>query len=215
MTSSPASRSQDFVWPLALLGMLCLVLIWSWIGATDRLTWWLEAFPALIVVPWLVIAHKRFPLTPLAYFLIAMHACILFVGAHYTYERVPPFNWLRDYFHLHRNDYDKLGHFAQGFVPAVFAREVLIRKRVIASRGWLAFLVMCVCMAVSACYELLEWAVALLEGSNANSFLGTQGDIWDTQSDMFCALIGAALALLLISRLHDRQIAHLKPAPES
>ena len=215
MTSSPASRSQDFVWPLALLGMLCLVLIWSWIGATDRLTWWLEAFPALIVVPWLVIAHKRFPLTPLAYFLIALHACILFVGAHYTYERVPPFNWLRDHFHLHRNDYDKLGHFAQGFVPAVFAREVLIRKRVVAGRGWLAFLVMCVCMAVSACYELLEWAVALLEGSNANSFLGTQGDVWDTQSDMFCALIGAALALLLIARLHDRQITRLISTPES
>src|SRR5262249_31900996 len=126
------------------------------------------------------------------------------------YARVPPFNWLRDHFHLQRNDYDKLGHLAQGFVPAIISREILIRRRVLSRGWWLFSLVMCVCMAISACYELLEWAVALLEGSGADAFLGTQGDPFDTQSDMFCALIGAAAAQLLLTRIHDRQIAQVE-----
>jgi putative membrane protein len=176
------------------------------------MTWWLESFPALIALPVLGITYKRFQFTRLVYVLIALHACILLVGAHYTYERVPLFNWIRDHFHLHRNDYDKLGHLAQGFVPAIIAREILIRRRVVATGWWLVFLVMCVCMAISACYELLEWGVALLEGSGADAFLATQGDPFDTQSDMFCALIGAAAALLMLTRTHDRQIARLVQA---
>jgi len=141
--------------------------------------------------------------------LIAIHACILLVGGHYTYERVPLFNWLRDRLHLMRNDYDKIGHFAQGFIPAIVAREVLIRRGVVARRRWLVFIVMSICMAISACYELLEWAVALAEGRGADAFLGTQGDPWDTQTDMFCALIGAGAAQLLLARVHDRQIAKM------
>ena len=208
------SRSDETApaFPLGLLFFVCLVLAWSWIGAADRMTWWLEAFPALIALPVLAITYKRIQFTRLAFVLIALHACILLVGVHYTYERVPLFNWIRDHFHLHRNDYDKLGHLTQGFVPAIIAREILIRRRVVATGWWLVFLVMCVCMAISACYELLEWGVALLEGSGADAFLATQGDPFDTQSDMFCALIGAAAALLLLTRTHDRQIARLVQA---
>ena len=208
------SRSDETApaFPLGLLFFVCLVLAWSWIGAADRMTWWLEAFPALIALPVLAITYKRFQFTRLVYVLIALHACILLVGAHYTYERVPLFNLIRDHFHLHRNDYDKLGHLTQGFVPAIIAREILIRRRVVATGWWLVFLVMCVCMAISACYELLEWGVALWEGSGADAFLATQGDPFDTQSDMFCALIGAAAALLLLTRTHDRQIARLVQA---
>ena len=197
-------------WPIGLLIVVGAVLVWSWIGATDRMTWWLEAFPALIGVPILAVTYKRFPLTRLAYVLVAIHVCILLVGAHYTYERVPLFNWLRDQLHLQRNDYDKVGHFAQGFVPAILAREVFIRRRIVSGGWWRVFLVMCVCMAISACYELLEWAVALLEGSSANAFLGTQGDPFDTQGDMFCALIGAATAQLLLARIHDREILRVE-----
>lgn len=196
-------------WPLGLLVIVAAVLVWSWIGAVDRMTWWLEAFPALIALPLLGITYRRFPLTRLAYLLVAVHVCILLVGAHYTYERVPLFNWLRDAMHLQRNDYDKVGHLAQGFIPAILAREVLIRQRVISNRRWLVFIVMCICMAISACYELLEWAVALLEGSNADAFLGTQGDPFDTQSDMFCALIGAGVSQLLLTKVHDREIERI------
>ena len=197
-------------WPIGLLIVVGAVLVWSWIGATDRMTWWLEAFPALIGVPILAVTYKRFPLTRLAYVLVAIHVCILLVGAHYTYERVPLFNWLRDQLHLQRNDYDKVGHFAQGFVPAILAREVFIRRRIVSGGWWRVFLVMCVCMAISACYELLEWAVALLEGSSADAFLGTRGDPFDTQGDMFCALIGAATAQLLLARIHDREILRVE-----
>jgi putative membrane protein len=175
------------------------------------MTWWLESVPALIAIPLLASTYRRFRFTNLAYSLVAVHACILLVGGHYTYERVPLFDWIRDHFHLVRNDYDKLGHLAQGFIPAIIAREVLIRRRVIAGRWWRVFVVMCICMAISACYELLEWAVALLEGSDAEAFLGTQGDPWDTQSDMFCALIDTAAAQLLLAGLHDRQIVRIRP----
>ena len=210
MSSVRRQFPTDSRWPLSLLVVLAVVLVWSWINAYDRMTWWLEAFPALIAVPLLAATRKRFPFTPLAYFLIAVHASILFVGAHYTYERVPLFDWVRSAFHLARNDYDKVGHLAQGFVPAIIAREMLIRLRVLQRRGWLVFLVMCICMAISACYELVEWGVAMLEGSSADAFLGTQGDPFDTQSDMFCALIGAALAQILLPRFHDRQIARIE-----
>jgi putative membrane protein len=204
-TTSPLRR--DKAWPLTLAAAVFAVLIWSWTGAADRFTWWLEAFPALLGVPILAATWRRFPLTRLAYVLLALHVCILLVGAHYTYERVPLFNWVRDHFHLLRNDYDKVGHLAQGFVPAIVAREILIRRRVVSGVWWCVFLVMCVCMAISACYELLEWSVALMEGSGADAFLGTQGDPFDTQSHMFCALIGAAAAQLFLSRRHDREIA--------
>jgi putative membrane protein len=201
------SVQREVVWPLVLLALIFAIITWSWIGAYDRTTWWLESVPALLAVPVLVLTYRRFRLTGLAYLLIAIHATILLVGGHYTYERVPLFNWVRDHFHLMRNDYDKLGHLAQGLIPAIIAREVLIRRRVVSGRWWLAFLVMCICMAISACYELVEWAVAVLEGSGADAFLGTQGDPWDTQSDMFCALIGAGVAQLLLNRIHDRQVA--------
>ena len=190
---------------LWLLISVLLVIAWSWVGAFDRTTWWLESFPALMAIVILAATYKHFRFTNLAYLLIALHASILLVGGHYTYAQVPFFNWVRDHFHLARNDYDKLGHFAQGFVPAIIAREVLIRKRVISGPWWRVFVVMCICVAISACYELLEWAVALVEGSGADAFLGTQGDPWDTQSDMFCALIGAAVAQMSLARLHDQQ----------
>jgi putative membrane protein len=209
MAQQTERPKADYIWPLTLLLALAAVLVWSWIGAYDRLTWWLEAFPALIAVPLLMATRRRFTFTPLAYFLIAVHAALLLVGAHFTYERVPLFDWVRTLFHLVRNDYDKIGHLAQGFVPAILAREVLIRLRVVTRRGWLVFLVTCICMAISACYELVEWGVAVLEGSSADAFLGTQGDPFDTQSDMFCALIGAAAAQLLLSRWHDRQVARI------
>jgi putative membrane protein len=201
---------RDRSWPLVLLAIVGAVALWSWIDAADRMTWWLESFPALIGVPILAATYRRFPLTRLAYVLVALHVCILLVGAHYTYERVPLFNWVRDHFHLQRNDYDKVGHLAQGFVPAILAREVFIRRRIVSGGWWRVFLVMCVCMAISACYELVEWAVALLEGSGADAFLGTQGDPFDTQSDMFCALIGAATAQLLLARVHDREIKRVE-----
>jgi len=173
------------------------------------MTWWLEAFPALIGIPILAATYRLFPLTRLAYILVAVHVCILLVGAHYTYERVPLFNSVRDHFHLLRNDYDKVGHLAQGFIPAILAREVLIRRRVVTGGWWRVFFVMCICMTISACYELVEWGVAVMEGSGANAFLGTQGDPFDTQGDMLCALIGAATAQLLLARVHDREILRI------
>ena len=200
---------HELALPLWLLIFVAMVVVWSWVDAHDRATWWLESFPALIAIVILAATYKRFRFTNLAYLLIALHVCILLVGAHYTYAQVPLFTWLRDRFHLARNDYDKIGHLAQGFVPAIIAREILIRRRVISSPWWRVFVVMCICVAISACYELLEWAVALLAGSGADAFLGTQGDPWDTQEDMFCALIGAAGAQISLARFHDRQLEDL------
>jgi len=197
-----------FAWLSAFFG----VLAWSAWKPHDYPTWWLEVTPALIVLILLAATRRKFPLTSLAYALILAHAVILMVGGHYTYAEVPAGDWLRDLVGGTRNNYDKLGHLAQGFVPAVVAREILLRNRVVARRGWLAFLVVCICLAISAFYELLEWWVAVLSAEAAESFLGTQGYQWDTQSDMFLALLGAVLALLTLSRLHDRQLRQLASA---
>jgi putative membrane protein len=192
--------------PLILLGLGAVALAVSAVGAYDRLTWFLEVAPIFIGVPVLLATYRRFPLTPLLYRLIFLHALILMAGGHYTYARVPLGFWVRDLLGLARNHYDRLGHFAQGFVPAILVREILLRKGVVMRRGWLFFLVTSVCLAFSACYEFVEWISAVLGGSAADEFLGTQGDVWDTQWDMLWALIGAITAQLTLGRLHDRQI---------
>ncbi len=162
--------------------------------------------PALAAVVILALTRKRFPLTPLAYWLILFHAIILMVGGHYTYAEVPAGDWVREWMNGDRNNYDKLGHFVQGFVPAMVIREILVRNKVLAKRGWLALIVVSICLAISAFYELIEWWAALLSAEAAESFLGTQGYIWDTQSDMFLALVGACLALIFLGKWHDSQI---------
>ena len=182
------------------------VFVWSAIRPADTFTWFLEVAPAVIGLLVLLATRKSFPLTGLVYSLILVHCVILMVGAHYTYAEVPLFDWIQDVFGQARNNYDKLGHFAQGFIPAMVAREVLLRKDVITGRAWLNFLVVCFCLALSAFYELIEWAVAEITGGSAEAFLGTQGYIWDTQSDMALALTGAVVALLLLGGLHDRQL---------
>jgi putative membrane protein len=194
------------------LAIFFLILAWSAWKPHDYPTWWLEVAPALIALAVLAITRKRFLLTPLAYWLILAHAIILMVGGHYTYAEVPLGDWVRDLVGGGRNNYDKLGHLAQGFIPAIVIREILVRNAVIARRGWLSLVVICICLAFSALYELIEWWVALLSGEAAESFLGTQGYIWDTQSDMFLALLGAGLAIVLLGKLHDRQIMALAPA---
>jgi len=194
---------------VAWLFIFLAVLGWSAWHPHDYPTWWLEVFPALVALVLLAATRRRFPLTPLAYCLILVHAVILMVGGHYTYAEVPVGDWVRDLIGGDRNNYDKLGHLAQGFVPAIVAREVLIRNRVITRRGWLGLIVVCICLAISAFYELLEWWVALFSEQAAEAFLGTQGYEWDTQSDMAWALAGAVLALLLLSRWHDRQLSHV------
>jgi len=198
------ARSRE---PLVLLLLGLAVLVWSGISPKDRLTWWLEVAPVLIGVPILVATHRRFPLTPLAYRLLLLHAVVLMVGGRYTYAEVPFGYFLKDVFHFTRNHFDRIGHFAQGFVPAILAREILIRKTPLRPGGWLFFLVTTVCLAFSALYELIEWATALIGGGSAEAFLGTQGDPWDTQWDMFLCLIGALASQLLLSREHDRQLA--------
>jgi putative membrane protein len=191
------------------LSIYFVVLLWSALLPKDRLTWWLEVMPALLGLVVLALTYRGFPLTRLAYVLILAHCLILMVGGHYTYAEVPLFDWLRQVLALERNHYDKLGHFAQGFVPAVVAREILLRKAVVRGRGWLFYIVVSICLAISAFYELIEWWVAILSGTSAVAFLGTQGDIWDTQSDMGFALVGAVLALVLLGKVHDRQLAGL------
>lgn len=191
------------------LSIFFLVLVWSAWQPHDYPTWWLEVLPALIALAVLFFTRARFPLTPLAYWLILIHSVILMVGGHYTYAEVPIGDWLQEWSGGSRNNYDKLGHLAQGFIPAIVVREVLIRNAVVAVRGWLSVIVVCICLAISAFYELIEWWVALSSGEAADSFLGTQGYIWDTQSDMFLALLGATLALVILSGLHDRQIRSL------
>ncbi|HEY8096208.1 MAG TPA: DUF2238 domain-containing protein [Methylobacter sp.] len=193
----------------AWLGIFFSVLLWSGIYPKDYLTWVLETAPAMIAFIVLVATRRTFRLTDLAYSLILIHSLILMVGGHYTYAEVPLFDWFKDSFNLDRNNYDKLGHFAQGFVPAIIAREILIKNHVVASIKWLNFFIICICLAISAFYELIEWWVAILSQEAAEAFLGTQGYIWDTQSDMAYALIGAMLALILLSRIHDRQLGRL------
>jgi len=200
------SRSETWL----LLGMLVLALTLSALKPFDGLTWFLETFPVLLGLPIILFSYKKFPLTPLCYRLLFIHALILILGAHYTYARVPLGLWVQDWFDLSRNHYDRLGHLAQGFVPAVLAREILIRRSALQAGKWLFFIVICVCLAISAFYELIEWWVAIAAQQGAVEFLGTQGDIWDTQSDMMMALIGALLALLLLARGHDRALARLR-----
>jgi len=188
------------------LAIFFVVLAWSAWNPHDYPTWWLETIPAMVALLILAFTRKRFPLTPLAYTLILIHSIILMVGGHYTYAEVPLGDWVQDLVGGSRNNYDKLGHLAQGFVPAIIAREILIRHGVVEVRGWLSFIVVCICLAISAFYELIEWWVALLSAEAADSFLGTQGYIWDTQSDMAFAMTGAIVALLLLGKLHDRQL---------
>ena len=198
--------------PLLLLAAGALVMAWSAVRPHDYFTWFLEVVPVLIAVPLLFLLYPRLRFTNLLYALIALHAVVLMVGGHYTYAEVPLFNWIKEDFHLSRNDYDRVGHFMQGFVPAILAREVLVRRSPLKGSRWLPFLVVCVCMTVSACYELFEWGVAVATGAASEDFLGTQGDAWDTQWDMFMCLIGSLAALLALSKFPDRQIAELGEA---
>jgi len=195
-------NTKVLVWILVFL----LVLAWSAIAPAERPTWWMEVIPALVGFVVLLVTRKRFPLTELVYWLILVHAIILMVGGHYTYAEVPVGDWLRDLTGGERNNYDKLGHLAQGFIPVMIAREIMIRNSVVTSRGWLNFLLLCVVLAISAFYELVEWWAALISSEAADSFLGTQGYAWDTQSDMLWALSGSVLSLLILSRIHDRQL---------
>jgi len=195
--------------PRWLLALAIAALVVSGISHTERGTWWLEVFPVLLGIPILVATRRRFPLTPLAYRLLFLHSLVLVVGGHYTYARVPVGFWVQDAFDLARNPYDRLGHFAQGFVPALLARELLLRTSPLRRGKWLFALVCMSALAISAGYELLEWWAALLGGEAAESFLGTQGDPWDTQWDMFLALAGALASQLLLSRTHDRELARM------
>lgn len=195
--------------PLALLALVGLALAASALAPYDRATWWMEVAPVLSVAPVLLATHRRFPLTPLLQVLIAAHALVLIVGGTWTYARVPVGFWLQDVLALDRNPYDRIGHFMQGFVPAIAAREILLRQRVLRAGGWLFFVVICICLAISAAYELVEWGAAVALGQGAEAFLGTQGDPWDTQNDMAMALLGALAAQLALGRWHGRQLARL------
>jgi len=205
MAAPGAFRNANLLIVLAIV--LAAVFAWSVVGPRDRFTWYLEAMPVIVAVPLLVATARRFPLTGLVYTLICVHCVILLVGAHYTYAEVPLFNWLRDALGLARNHYDRVGHVAQGFIPAIVAREILVRRSPLVRGKWLFFLVTCVVLAISAFYELVEWWVAVASGSEATAFLATQGDVWDSQWDMFLALLGALAAQLLLGRFHDRQLA--------
>jgi putative membrane protein len=196
-------------YPLTLLAITAVLLGVSAYHPFEMGTWWLEVLPILVAVPILIATYRRFPLTPLAYTLIFVHACILMLGGHYTYSRVPLGFWLQDLFDFSRNHYDRIGHIAQGFIPAVIAREVLLRRTPLRRGGWLFFIVCCVCLAISVCYEFIEWWAAIIGGEGATEFLGTQGDVWDTQWDMLMALIGSIVAQVTLWRLHDRQLVRI------
>jgi len=198
--------------PAALLALVAVALVASGIRPYDRLTWVLEVLPVLIAVPLLLATYRRFPLTPLAYGLIALHALILVLGAHYTYARVPLGFWMQDAFDFTRNHYDRIGHLMQGFGPAIIIRELLIRTSPLVPGKWLFTLVLFSVLGISATYEFTEWWAALAGGEAAGAFLGTQGDVWDTQWDMFLAGCGAIASQLLLARLHDRQLAAVDPA---
>ena len=197
--------NQSYLW----LGIFLAVLIWSAIEPKDRLTWALEAGPAIIGLVVMAKTRQSFPLTPLLYFWILLHCIVLMIGAKYTYAEVPLFDWVSEIFRWERNNYDKVGHFMQGFVPALIAREILLRKQVVITNGWRNFIVLSICLAFSAFYELIEWWAALLIGEDADAFLGTQGYVWDTQSDMGLALLGAIGCLLFMKKAHNRQIKRL------
>ena len=207
MTVAPTAGEKREA--IALLAITAIALVASGIGPKDRGTWVLETFPVFVVAPLLWLTWDRFRLTPLAYRLIFLHALILMLGGHYTYAETPLGFWLQDLFGFARNPYDRIGHIAQGFVPAIVAREILLRRSPLVAGKWTFFLVCCVCLAISAFYEFLEWWAALALGEDASAFLATQGDPWDTQWDMFLALLGAIASQLLLSRFHDRQLARL------
>lgn len=195
-------KEMKYLW----LFVFFSVLIWSGINPKDYFTWFLEVLPALIGIVILAGTFNKFRLTQLTYILILIHCIILMIGGHYTYAEVPLFDWIKNYFDLERNNYDKIGHLAQGFIPAIIAREILIRKEIVHNIRWLSFIVVSICLAFSAFYELIEWWVAELSGESAEAFLGTQGYVWDTQSDMALALFGAVISLITLSRIHDKQL---------
>jgi putative membrane protein len=205
MTKVPAT-TLSLPQGLALTAAVLALLVWSAIGPTDRLTWAMEVIWVVIGVPLLMATWRTFPLTRLLYILIALHCVLLIVGGHYTYAKVPLGLWVQDWFDLTRNHYDRFGHFAQGFVPAILARELLLRKTPLRPGGWLFYLCVAAALSFSAFFELIEWWAALIWGGEADAFLATQGDVWDTQWDMFMALIGAVLAQLLLARRHDREL---------
>lgn len=200
---------NDYIHILMLVA-LAICLTASGINPYDRITWLLEVFPVLIAVPILLGTYKKFPLTELVYWCIFFHALVLILGGAYTYARVPFGFMLQEWFELSRNPYDKIGHFMQGFVPALIAREILIRNQIVKGSKMLAFIILCIVLAISATYELIEWLGALILGQGADDFLGMQGDPWDTQSDMFLALIGGGVALVFFSRWHDKQLRHTR-----
>ncbi|ABC28774.1 predicted membrane protein [Hahella chejuensis KCTC 2396] len=209
MGNGRGGAGAGVVWILIFLG----VLVWSGLWPKDRFIWLLEVAPAIIAAFILAFTYKRFPLTPLLYWLILVPSVILMVGGHYTYAEVPLFDRIGEIMGWGRNNYDKVGHFAQGFIPAMVAREILLRLRVVKGRSWMNFFIVCIALAISAFYELIEWWVAVASGDSSVAFLGTQGYEWDTQSDMCYAMVGAISALLVLGRIHDRQLYRLKRAP--
>jgi len=196
--------------PQILLGLVAAALVVSRIGPYDPVTWFLEIVPILIIAPILIVTYRKFPLTPLLYRLLFVHALILILGGHYTYARVPVGYWFQDLLDLSRNHYDRVGHLAQGFVPAILVREILLRRSPLVRGKWLFFLTVSVCLAFSAFYEFTEWWAAVAGGEGAENFLGTQGDVWDTQWDMFLAFTGAITSQLILSKIHDRQLEKMQ-----
>ena len=194
---------------LFLLASFFAIFVWSLIKPNDFFIWWLESLPAIVGVGLLLIFYNRFRFTNLVYILVWIHAVILLIGAHYTYAQMPLFNWFREAFELSRNHYDRVGHIAQGFIPAIIARELLVRTSPLRKGGWLFFVVISICLAISAAYELLEWFAAVASDDGAVAFLATQGDVWDTQKDMALCLLGAVVSLLALSRIHDKQLKNL------
>ena len=206
--SATAASSRRVLAAVTIVWAAALLL--SGVAPRDRITWWMEVAPVLIALPLLLATRNTFPFTTLAYVLICIHGLILILGGTYTYAHVPAGFWVQDWLGLARNPYDRLGHFAQGFVPAIVAREILRRRFALVPGKFLSFVTLSICLAISALYELIEWLAALALGQGAHEFLGTQGDEWDTQWDMFLALLGASVSLLLFSRWHDRQIAAMR-----
>ncbi len=193
-----------------LITLFLIGFIVSGINPHDYFTWFLEVFPAIIGLVILIFTFKKFQFTFLTYSLILVHCYVLFIGGHYTYAEVPLFDWIKEAFHQSRNNYDKVGHFTQGFVPAIIVRELFIRKAVVKPGAWLAFLTVCTCLSISVFYEFLEWVVAEASGQSAEAFLGTQGYVWDTQSDMLYAGIGATFAVILLGEIQSKQIEKIK-----
>jgi putative membrane protein len=206
------SRMQQRSWIYGLVALVVVLLAWSGIQPYDRATWWMEVAPIFLAAPILWLSRERFPLTSLLVVLIAAHAIVLLVGGAYTYARVPIGFWVQEQFALSRNPYDKLGHFMQGFVPALVAREIFVRQGIVRAGVWPSILGVAMALSVSLIYELIEWGAAVALGQGAEEFLGTQGDVWDTQSDMGMAFVGALVAVTLLGRWHDRQMAEMQRA---